>query len=293
MYFDSHAHLVCADRAAYPPRPLRGELTPGEFDNPMTVERLVALMDEQEVACACAVQRAHVYGYDNSYTLDSAARFPDRFRTVVVLDPLDPATPAELRRLVDERGIAGVRYSSPGFPDAPLDWIAADAAGAAWRAAAELGLPICIHVLHVQREAVLPALERRIAALPGASVVVDHVGGAHAAAVEQRWLESQGRAPGPEDLDAALRLADYPGVIMKFSDINLEGSPDPAVFVARIAGLFGVDRLIWGSDIGQSRASYAHMWDLARSGVALLDAAAQRALLYDNAARLYGARRPR
>lgn len=293
MYFDSHAHLVSADQAAYPPNPVSGRLTPGEFDDPMTVERLVGLMDEQGVACACAVQRAHVYGYDNAYTLDSAARFPDRFRTVVVLDPRDPATPAELRRLADERGIAGVRYSAPAFPHAPLDWIASDAAGAAWRAAADLGLPICIHVLHVQRDEVLPALRRQAAALPDATIVVDHVGGAHAAAVERRWLESQGLAPGAEMHEDALALADHPGVVMKFSDINMEGSADPAGFVARIAGLFGAERLIWGSDIGQSRASYAHMWDLARTGVSRLDAAQQQALLHDNAARLYGSRHPR
>lgn len=293
MYFDSHAHLVCADQEAYPPRPLRGELTPGEFDDPMTVERLVSLMDEEGVACACAVQRAHVYGYDNSYTLDSAARFPDRFRTVVVLDPCDSATPAQLKDLVRERGIAGVRYSSPGFPHAPLDWLSSPAAGEAWRAAADLDLPICIHVLHVQRDVVLPVLRERIAALPEATVVVDHVGGAHAAAVERRWLESQGQLPGPELHENALSLADYPGVIMKFSDINMEGSPDPAAFVERIAGVFGVERMIWGSDIGQSRASYRHMWELARSGVVRLAADQQQALLHGNAARIYGDRRPR
>jgi predicted TIM-barrel fold metal-dependent hydrolase len=111
--------------------------------------------------------------------------------------------------------------------------------------------------------------------------------------VEQRWLESQGRKPGIEDYEPALRLAHYPGVVMKFSDINLEGSPDPAAFVERIAGLFGTERLIWGSDIGQSRAPYSHMWDLARNGVSRLDAAARQALLHDNAARLYGSRIPR
>ena len=293
MYFDSHAHLVSADQAAYPPNPVSGKLTPGEFDDPMTVERLIAAMDAEGVACACAVQRAHVYGYDNSYTLDSAARFPDRLRTVVVLNPLAPETPAELRRLSSERGIAGVRFSAPSFPVAPLDWLTSDDAALAWRAACDLGLPICVHVLHVQRDVVLPALAQRIAALPKATVVVDHVGGAHAAKVESLWLASQAREAGEEFFAPALVLADFPGVVMKFSDINLEGSADPAGFVERIAALFGTERMIWGSDIGQSRAPYAHMWELARSGVSRLDPAARQALLYDNAARIYGNRLPR
>lgn len=293
MYFDSHAHLVSADQIAYPPKPVSGVLTSGEFDDPMTVERLIDLMQVEGVACACAVQRAHVYGYDNSYTLDSVARFPDRLRAVVVLDPQDPGTPEVMRRLVQERGIAGVRFSAPSFPVASLDWLNSDDAGHAWRMACDLGLPICIHVLHVQRDSVLPALARRIAALPEAKVIVDHVGGAHAAKVERNWLASLGKGPGEEYFLPALRLADYGGVVMKFSDINLEGSADPAAFVERIAALFGTERLIWGSDIGQSRAPYSHMWELARSGVSRLDPLAMQALLYDNAARIYGDSRPR
>lgn len=293
MYFDSHAHLVSSDQTAYPPNPVSGRLTPGEFDNPMTVERLIAAMDQEGVRRACAVQRAHVYGYDNSYTLDSAARFPDRLRTVVVVDARDPATPAQLADLVSERGIAGVRFSAPSFPAAPIDWLESAEARASWRASADLGLPICVHVLHVQRDQVLPALARRIAEFPDATVVVDHVGGAHAAAVERGWLESQSLAPGEEFFEPALRLAEFPGVVMKVSDINMEGSPDPAAFVERIVALFGSDRLIWGSDIGQSRAPYAHMWDLARAGLAGLAESVSCKILYDNAERIYGHRIPK
>jgi L-fuconolactonase len=288
MIFDSHAHLICADQKAYPPNPLRGELSPGEFDDPMTVEKLVALMDSQGVTQACAVQRAHVYGYDNSYILDSVDRFPDRFRAVVVLNPLDPATPAHLRALREQRGIAGVRFGAASFPESPLDWLKADEARQSWRAAADLGLPICIHVLHVQREAVLPALRKQAAAMTSATIVVDHVGGAHAAVVEQRWLESQGRSPGPEYVEDALRLADHANVVMKFSDINLEASPDPAAFVTRIAGHFGAERVIWGSDIGQSRGNYQHMVQLAQDAVAGLAPAARQAMLHGNASRIYG-----
>lgn len=290
MIFDSHAHLVCADQVAYPPKPLRGELTPGEFDDPMTVEKLVAQMDRHGVVCACAVQRAHVYGYDNSYTLDSVTRFPDRLRAVVVLDPLDPETPSLMRQLVSERGIAGVRFSARDLGGQAIDWLAAPEAAAAWCAAADLALPICIHVLHVQRDFVLPALAVRIMEFPEVTVVVDHVGGAHAAVVEQRWLAAQGKEPGGEYPAAMMRLADLPNAVMKLSDINLEGAADPAAFVARIVSTFGAERLIWGSDIGQSRGEYGHMVAMALDAVAPLPPAAREAILHDNAARIYGAR---
>lgn len=287
MIFDTHAHLICADRDSYPPNPLRGELSPGEFDDPMTVEKLVGLMDAYGVSKACAVQRAHVYGYDNRYILDSVDRFPDRLRAVVVLNPLDPETPSKLKSLAQGYGISGVRFGAPSFPISSLEWIEAEQVGIAWQVATDLGLPICIHVLHVQREQVLPALLSRIASIPAARVVVDHVGGAHAAVIEQRWLESQGHSPGPEYSDDMLRLADHRNVVVKFSDINLEGSPDPSAFVLRIAGIFGADRMIWGSDIGQSRGDYGHMVQLARQAVSLLSAADQSALLHDTAAALY------
>ena len=290
MIFDCHAHLICADQKAYPPRPLRGELTPGEFDSPMTVERLVGLMDQHGVTQACAVQRAHVYGYDNSYTLDSVARFPNRFRAVVVLDATAADTPAQLRTLKKTRDSAGVRFGSATFPHGTLDWLSSPAARDSWAAATEMGLPICIHVLHVQREQVVPELARMIADFPQATVVVDHVAGAHAAVVEQRWLASQGQEPGPAWIAPTRRLADFPGVIMKFSDINLEGAQDGAAFVAEAVALFGPERMIWGSDIGQSRGDYGHMVGMVKEAVAGLPAAVQTALLYDNAVRIYGAK---
>lgn len=288
MIFDSHAHLISADQISYPPNPLTGKLSPGEFEDPMTVEKLIANMDAQGVVRACAVQRAHVYGYDNLYILASCARFPEKLRAVVVLNPIAPDTPRQLRSLFDEFGIAGVRFGAPKFPEAPTDWLSSDEAVASWKCAIDLGIPICVHVLHVQRDTVLPVLYDMMKRLPEARIVVDHVGGAHASVVETRWLASQNRTAGPEIIEDALRLADHDGVTMKFSDINLENSNDGAAFVGHVVSRFGKERVIWGSDIGQSRGEYGHMVALAKGAVAGMDAAAQHAILYDNALRLYG-----
>ncbi len=50
-------------------------------------------LDAGGVAHACIVQRATLYGYDNRYALDSAAKYPRRFVPIVVLDAQDPASP--------------------------------------------------------------------------------------------------------------------------------------------------------------------------------------------------------
>ncbi len=290
MIFDSHAHLVCPDQQAYPPKPLSGQLAPGEFDQPNSKERFLALMDANGVATACAVQRAHIYGYDNSYILDCAAEFPDRLRAVVVLNSAAPETPGLLTDLVKNRGAAGVRYVSPGFPRTSLDWLESAEADASFRAAAELGIPICIHVLHVQRDAVLPHVKRLAETFSDASFVIDHVGGAHPAVIEQKWLAAEGLPIGGEFTDGALALADCPNVTMKLSSINLESSADPKAFTAAVVERFGAGRVIWGSDIGQSRGDYGHMVALLHDAVADLPEDARTALLHGNAAALYGRR---
>lgn len=288
MIFDSHAHLVSDDVAAYPPSPLTGKLTPGEYDDPMTAPKLLAAMAGAGVAMACAVQRAHVYGYNNRYVLDSVAASGGRLRAVPVLDSRDPDTPAEVTRLAREEGIAGLRFASPTFPDTNAEWIDSDAARASWRACLENGLPVCIHTLHVQREFVVPLLVAAAARMPELTIVVDHVGGAHASHVEQRFLAAQGKrsvVATPAELQV---LADCPNLIMKVSTINLESESDPAAFMTLLAAQFGAERLIWGSDVGQSRANYAGMVQLARQAVSGMSATEASAILHDNAMRIYG-----
>jgi predicted TIM-barrel fold metal-dependent hydrolase len=288
--FDTHAHLVTQDKMAYPPRPLRGVLAPGEFDDPNSAEKFLAACALAGVASACAVQRAHVYGYDNSYILDCSRAQPERLRAVVVLNAASADTPGALKQLVIDNGAAGVRYVSPGFPRASLDWLTSKEAHASFAAAADLGVPICVHVLHVQRDAVLPEVLRLAKTFSGAAFVVDHVGGAHPAHIERQWLREQGLPIGAPLIDAALILAECANVTMKMSTINLQCALDAAGFVSEVVDRFGHHRLVWGSDIGQSHGDYREMTQLARAAVAGLGEEAQRAILHDNAATLYGLR---
>ena len=105
MIFDTHAHVLSADTGRYPHSMLRGGTRPPVPPMVFPVERLVEAMDREGVDRACLVQRATLYGYDNSYALDSVARYPERFRSVAVLDAQDPAAPATLAavcRFTDE-----------------------------------------------------------------------------------------------------------------------------------------------------------------------------------------------
>ena len=110
---DTHAHLIADDWDTYRARPFTPDLpVPDRPSFTVTAEDLLALMDKHGVVHSCLVQRGHVYGYDNSYIIDSGRRFPDRFVPVVILDAQDPATPATYRELVKTSHVGGFRMAN-------------------------------------------------------------------------------------------------------------------------------------------------------------------------------------
>src|SRR5258708_6624444 len=113
MLFDTHAHVLSADRDRYPYSTLRGGAKPPVSPVVFAVEDLVRAMDAGDVERACVVQRATIYGYDNSYALDAAAAYPKRFAPIVVLDAQDPASPGLLQGIAAGRRLGGLRIVAP------------------------------------------------------------------------------------------------------------------------------------------------------------------------------------
>ncbi len=116
MLFDTHAHVLSADRERYPLFDLARGAKPPVTPLVFTVEDLVRVMEAGGVDHACIVQRATIYGYDNRYALDAVAAYPKRFVPIVVLDAQDTASPVMLRSLASKRrlgGCASWRRSSP------------------------------------------------------------------------------------------------------------------------------------------------------------------------------------
>src|SRR4029077_13494194 len=54
------------------------------------------------------------------YTIDSTLAHPERFTSVVVLDPMDDKSPDELSRLVKEKGVTGLRFMRGRLPESSL-----------------------------------------------------------------------------------------------------------------------------------------------------------------------------
>jgi predicted TIM-barrel fold metal-dependent hydrolase len=297
LIFDTHAHVLSPDRERYPYSALRGgamiPLDPVIF----TVDEMVRAMDLTGVDHACLVQRATLYGYDNRYALDAVAHYPDRFVSVIVLDGQDPASPAQLRALVREHNVAGLRIVAPGLAEHDTDWLESEAALALWSAAADLGLPVTI-ILYRRNNAAGRAALLRIARRFTLPILIDHVGLPHASTPERAWASAQGldySIPPPPGFGIADNLAafdDLGHVHFKVTDINFDrledAHHDAAAFVRALVDRFGAGRLSWGSDVGQSPVPYVEKIGRLTEAAALLDADERGALFGGTAYGLYG-----
>ena len=298
MLFDTHAHVLSADRERYPYSTLRGGARAPVSPVVFTVEDLVRAMDAGGVAHACIVQRATIYGYDNRYALDAVAAFPERFVPIVVLDAQDPASPAMLKDLAAKCPLGGLRIVAPELTEKDTAWLDSEDALRLWQAASELALPVTIILYRKNNEAgraALLGIARRFRDVP---ILIDHVGVPHASTPETRFAASQGinyivpPPPGFGIAESVAQFGDLAHVHFKVTDINFDrledGHFDSTAFVRELADRFGAERLLWGSDVGQSPAPYHEKLERLHASARLLSER-ERALFFGGTAcRLYG-----
>jgi L-fuconolactonase len=298
MFFDTHAHVLSADVDRYPYSTLRGGAKPPVSPLVFPVEELIRALDAGGVAYACIVQRATLYGYDNRYALDAAATWPDRFVPVVVLDAQDPASPGKLRDLAATGRLGGLRLVAPGLTEKDTAWLDSGEALDLWRAASGLALPVTVIFYRRNNEAgraALLGIARRFRDLP---ILIDHVGVPHASTPETRWAASQGidyvipPPPGFGIDESLAQFGDLGHVHFKVTDINFDrleqGHFDSAAFVRALVERFGAERLLWGSDVGQSPAPYGDKLERLRTSAVGLNAQQRAQLFGGTARRLYG-----
>src|SRR5215813_6375993 len=105
---DIHPHIIASDAVRYPLAPLGGHQSDWSRTRPVTVEQLVAAMDEAGVQKAAIVQASTCYGHDNSYVADAVAAHSDRFTGVFSVDVLAPDARERIRHRMDRR-LTGMR----------------------------------------------------------------------------------------------------------------------------------------------------------------------------------------
>jgi predicted TIM-barrel fold metal-dependent hydrolase len=229
LVVDTHTHVVSDDEHAYPLHP--SDLTAAWYrDEPCSVERLLSLMDESGVDRVVLVQGMSAYGTDNRYTHDSARRYPGRCTSVAFLDLRGDDPAGELRRLVTVEGMRGLCWVSL------FDGQSLEEPESVWGTVVELGIPVVVTIL----ADALPALAEVMPRLPAVPMALDHCGFAD-------FTEGV-----PDELAA---LAAFPNLHLKVSSNVLESAEphgDVRHLVAELAGRFGAQRLMWGSDYSQT-----------------------------------------
>ena len=110
MIVDPHVHVWINDPAY--PWPVENT-NPPEEDR--TAEMLLEVMGAHGVDRAVLVHPIH-YLWDNSYAVDCAARYPDRFMAVGRVNPEDADAPDHLSRWTEETCMHGVRIRPRGDP---------------------------------------------------------------------------------------------------------------------------------------------------------------------------------
>jgi len=263
MIVDAHVHVVSPDATWYPldpPDPTRRWY----LDAPVSVEELLAAMDDAGVEGAVLVQAVGAYRFDNGYVLDAARMHARRCASVVCVDTTAPGAAGLVGDLV-ERGARGLRWWALG--EEPLA-----EPRALWEVVSARALPVVVTMFAPR----LGELEQLIPSLPPVPLALDHC----AFADLSRGVPPELRA-----------LARHPSVTLKVSTIVLDQLArhgDVRDGLAELVACFGADRLMWGSDYCQTHdRPYAELVELARTAASGLDADARAAFLGGTARRVW------
>jgi len=242
MIVDSQVHLWKASSPDYPWNPGAKPQLP----EPFTIERALPMMDEAGIGRVVVVPPG--LNDVNSYALEAARRYPNRFAVMGRIPLEDPKSPALLPRWKDQPGMLGVRVTF--ITPATLKWLSDGTADWFWPAAEKAGLPVMFLVFgHVNRFG--PIAERH----PGLQLIIDHMGVNLAIAKEGRTAEVIGHA---------VALAKYPNVSIKMSNL-VNASLEPYPFrdlndhLKRVFDAYGPRRCHWGTDLtaGYARATWS------------------------------------
>jgi predicted TIM-barrel fold metal-dependent hydrolase len=225
-WIDAHVHVWTDDLARYPIAAgfRKEQMKPARF----TPEELLAEARPCGVTRVVLIQMSY-YRFDNSYMLDTIARFPGVFRGVAIVDSNAPDAGARMRAL-RERGVRGFRIGGAELEAAGMP--------AMWACAAEEGLAICPLI----NPDALPALGRLCARFPDTAVVIDHFA--------RIGADGQIRE---EDVARLCALARYPKTCVKLSAFYALGRKqypytDLLPLVRRLLDAYGPRRLMWATD---------------------------------------------
>jgi predicted TIM-barrel fold metal-dependent hydrolase len=230
---DAQVHAYERDT---PARPWKGRLSgPDE----VTGAQLIAAMDAAGVDAAVLTSPFSLYGFDASYVLEVAARWPHR---LAVVAPVDVTRP-DIEDFVDDWAAnpltVGLRVMV--LNDQALANLVSPAGDRLFRALARRDVPLSVGCWGR-----LPEMEPVIRKHADVRFLVDHLG-----------LYQPLEPPAPDepfaDLPRLLQLARYPNAFVKVTGVptlSHQAFPYADTWPAILSTVeaFGVERCMWGTD---------------------------------------------
>lgn len=251
---DAQVHIWERESALHPWDPAYGraeherEMRARHSEHPFTADDLIAAMDTNGVAGALVVTPS-LYGLDNRYTVESTTRHSGRLAGIGRIDPSLPDIDEIMGKWRSVHGLVGIRVTlmSPhamatahtGTLDRLLN------------AAQRHGVPLCIYC-----PGLLTAFEVLVTRFPDLQFVVDHLG------LHQPPL-LKADVPPLLRFSQLLALARFPNVAIKITGApTLSGEQFPFRDLwppmNRLIAAFGVDRVMWGSDLTRVAPLYSY-----------------------------------
>ena len=273
MRVDTQVHVVSRDEERYPLDPPAMDV-PRWFEmHARTVEELLDEMDAVGMDRAVLVQGFSAYQYDNRYTADSAAAYPDRFASACIIDvrdrPLD-----QVRYWVVERHARAIRLFLQ--LDRTDDWLDS-------RASDDIFAELQRHGAIAQAAVVpeqLPALARAAARHPHVSFLLDHCG----------FSDFSGGDDFPH-AGHLFALAGVPNVHVKLSNyvwqLATAAGAAPHSVTRALVGAFDATRVMWASDLTVHDRPYAELIAVAEAACADLTETEKAYVLGESASALW------
>ncbi|MGW0249032.1 amidohydrolase family protein [Nocardia goodfellowii] len=234
---------------------------------PDSVETTVAAMDELGIGSVVVDEfwGRKPYGdrefFEPGYTLPNgawrsryptastaAALYPDRFATVVRVDPRDPDLRTVVREISDTPHTRALRVL-PTWAPGDAEAFAAGSCDRLFDLAHEHAVPIFVYA-----PGYVELLRRYLERVPELSLVIDHCGMAQPGMSGARPADEVARVESIDYFDEVLSFAEYKSVALKWSHEQIAfRSPEfpfeeTRPYLRKAIDAFGAERILWASD---------------------------------------------
>ena len=243
MIVDTHVHVW-----EMPPTAPIGSTAPTFTSLPeesAPIELLMEDLDANGVDGAILVQTSWST-WDNTYVAIATTKYPERLRSIGLIDPLDPASVSRAHHWIETFGMRGFRFHPDYYPDIEI-----------------LTVPHTIPLLKAieDREGIVKVhnsvanahqLNEASSRYPGITWIIDHLMYPEPRMAPDDWREYQ----------PVLHLAKRKNVFLTISDLHSRSNEefpfrDMHEVLKRAIDTFGVDRCLWGTGFpGHLRLSY-------------------------------------